>query len=351
MLTAINSEAADVLAEKVARLSDPAAHPGCVGGVTRRETHMSWLFFADETVYKLKKPVRLAYLDFSTLARREAACRQEFRLNQRLAPGVYLGVAPLVRRDGALAIGGGGQVVDWLVVMRRLDQSLTLEARVLAGRAGDVELDQLARLLSRFYRRAARTHPEEAAHLAGWRAAVEANRAVLLHPTSGLPRGRVRAVLATQRRFLRRRGGLLAERARQDRIVDAHGDLRPEHVWIGPPVRIIDRLEFNATLRRVDPLDEIAFLDLELEALGAPAAGRRIRGRVLTALNERPAPELYLFYRSHRAMLRARLSIAHLLEPKPRTPEKWPPQARRYLALAAHDARRIEVLIRTPAGR
>jgi aminoglycoside phosphotransferase family enzyme len=98
-------------------------------------------------------------------------------------------------------------------------------------------------------------------------------------------------------------------------------------------------------------VDELAFLELECERLGAPAAGLRIRRRVQRALGDQTPAALVLFYRCHRAMLRARLSIAHLLEPDGRTPEKWPRQARAYLAIAARDAQRLERWLNRREGR
>ena len=335
------------LAQKVALLGDPGIY-GAREPVTEKQTHMSWVFFVDSAVYKLKKPVRLPYLDFSTLARREAACRAEFTLNQKLAPGVYEGVVPLVRRGDALHLDGPGEVVDWLVRMRRMDEASTLESRIEARTWTRGGLDALAEVLIRFYRHASRVPTGPDRLLVRWRAQLAENEGVLLDPALGLPGGLVRRLIGLERRFLRVRSGLLRRRA--PRIVDAHGDLRPEHIWIGSEAKIIDRLEFSDLLRAVDPLDELAFLDLECERLGAPAAGARVRWRVLSGLHAAPAPELYLFYRIYRALLRARLSIAHLQEPEPRTPEKWPRQARAYLSIAAHDARRLEVLLRTPSG-
>lgn len=339
------------LADKVAFLSRPDAYPGQAGPVTRRETHMSWLFFPDGAVYKLKKPVRFPYLDFSTLARREAACRAELALNQRLAPGIYEAVVPLIAADGRLAIGGAGEAVDWLVRTRRFDQARTLQARLAAGELTDAELDGLADLLADFYQRARRVHVAPAVYLRSLRDGLAYHRRVLLEPRLGLPGGLVRSVLAVQQRFLRVRAKLLEGRARQVRILDAHGDLRPEHIWMGPPIKVIDRLEFSSALRAVDPLDELAFLDMETERLGAPKAGARVSRRVIAALHERTPPELYLFYRCYRSTLRARLAIAHMLEPSPRTPAKWPRQARAYLAMADRDTRRLARLINRPAGR
>jgi len=148
-----------------------------------------------------------------------------------------------------------------------------------------------------------------------------------------------------QRRFITKRSNLLRERIRERWYVDAHGDLRPEHIWLSAPLTIIDCLEFDAKLRALDPLDEIAFLHLECERLGGAWAGERIRRHLASALNEDTAGGLFLFYRSYRAILRARLSIAHLLDPKPLTPEKWPRHARLYLKLAAADATRLERML------
>src|SRR5258707_13908824 len=113
-----------------------------VRSVRRHETHMSWVFLAGEEVYKLKKSLRFPYLDFSTLARREAACRAELTLNRRLAPNVYQTVMPIRWSSHGLAIGGPGEIVDWLVGMRRLDGRQPLEYGLEAGGAVTLPLDR-----------------------------------------------------------------------------------------------------------------------------------------------------------------------------------------------------------------
>ena len=339
------------LADKVDHLSRAAAYPFPVDDVVHRETHMSWVFLAGDRVYKLKKPVRFPYLDFSTLDRREAACRAEFSLNRRLAPDVYIGVAPLTVSRQGLSLGGEGRIVDWLVVMRRLDDRWVLEQVVRDGRLETAQLDRLIATLVRFYRRARPAFLSTGTHLAEWPRNLTLNRRVLLDPRFDLPSGLIRRIDRTQRRFVTERGDILAARVRGLRIVDGHGDLRPEHIWLDHEVRIIDCLEFNTRLRTVDPFDEIAFLTLECERLGAAWAGRYIRKGMGRGLRENFPPELFLFYRSYRATLRARLAIAHLFEAQPRTPEKWPRRARTYLAIAARDAAKLETTLRTPRGR
>jgi aminoglycoside phosphotransferase family enzyme len=339
------------LADKVAFLSRPEAYAHSVGEVVLRETHMSWVFLAGNRVYKLKKPVRFPYLDFSTLERREAAARAEVSLNRRLAPDVYIGVAPLTVAAGGLAIGGAGEVADWLVVMRRLDERWDLEQVLLEGRLDTSHLDRLAATLVRFYRRARPVLVSAGAHLREWSGSLTVNRRILLDARFGLPPASIRRIDRIQRRFVAEQRRLLEARALRHRIVDGHGDLRPEHIWLNRHIRIIDCLEFNPRLRAVDPFDEVAYLDLECERLGAAWAGRYIRAGVGRRLNERLPPVLYYFYRSYRATLRARLAIAHLAEPDPRTPEKWPRRARAYLEIAARDAARVEALLRARRAR
>jgi len=365
--TPLRSPSAVDLAAKVAFLSAPSAYPGQIDAVTARETHMSWVFLAGTRVYKLKKPVRFPYLDFSTLARREAACRAELRLNRRLAGEIYIGLAPLMLtaqglclgpcRDGAAthssrAMPRGsappttGDILDWLVVMQQLDERYMLDHAIAIGTVPPQALDRLVTLLARFYRSATPVRLTAKAHLADWRQSLADNRRALADPRAQVPAALARLVGGVQERFLARHGGLLAERARRGCIVDAHGDLRPEHIWLGNPPRIIDCLEFNARLRANDPFDEIAFLALECERLGSPSVARYLCARLTRALPHPPPRVLVAFYRCHRASLRARLAVAHLFEDHPRSPEKWPAQARAYLQLVRRDALLLDALLR-----
>jgi aminoglycoside phosphotransferase family enzyme len=272
--------AATDLAHKVAFLSRPDTYG--VDTVACRETHMSWVFLAGERAYKLKKPVRFSYLDFSSLARREAACRAELRLNRRLAPDVYLAVEPLTaapQPGGSFSLEGSGPIVDWLVVMHRLDERNTLQHALEERSIKPWQLDRVAATLVQFYRRSVPVPLSPALHLDDWRKSLIENRKVLLQTRFRLPAGLITKLDAVQRRFLTQCHDLLVGRVLGGHIVDGHGDLRPEHIWLGDPVRIIDCLEFNDRLRAGDPLDEIAFLSLECERLGrsvpAPACDER----------------------------------------------------------------------------
>lgn len=336
---------------KVAFLSQPGAYPMPVGHVALRETHMSWVFLAGDRVFKLKKPLRSPFLDFSTCTRREATCREEVRLNRRLARETYLGVVPLTFSKGEFALGGEGRIVDWLVVMRRLDDGLMLEDAILEHRLGKRRLDRLAALLAPFYRHADPSPLAPDQHLAEWKRGLACNRHILLDRRLKLPAGLVRRIGRLQEEFLAGREDLFIGRSRARAIIDAHGDLRPEHIWLGEPLQIIDCLEFNARLRTLDALAEIAFLDLECDRLGAAWAGRHLRSRIFGRLPKLNNEALFHFYRSYHAMARARLAIAHLLEPQPRHPEKWRPLALSYLRLAVSDAARLPRFLKKQASR
>ena len=199
------------LADKVAFLSRGDAYRPAVAEVARRETHMSHVFLVGDQVFKLKKPVRFPYLDFSTLQRRESACRAEIELNRRLAPDVYQAVVPLVRSAAGLAIGNGGEVVDWLVVMKRLDENQMLDRVIAAGQLQRWQIDQLASTLVQFYRRATISLASPAAHIAELARGIAYNRRVLFDPRFHLPLGRVRHVDGVLRRFMKERHCLLNE--------------------------------------------------------------------------------------------------------------------------------------------
>ena len=291
------------LSDKVAYLLRGDTYAPPVAEVTRHETHMSQVFLAGDRVYKLKKPVQFPYLDFSTLARREAACRAELRLNRRLAADTYLGVVPLTQTVRGLAIGGAGETVDWLVVMKRLDARAMLDRVIAEGRLQTWQLDRLAAVLVGFYRRASAVLISPAAHAAALRQSLAYNRRVLFDPRFALPAGSIRYVDTMQRRFLTERRALLDARVRARRIIDGHGDLRPEHICLGDPVQDhrLPGVQCAPAHGRSVRRDRVPVR--RMRAAGRPL-GRRISApRIMRALNDGHSEELFVFYRCHRATL------------------------------------------------
>lgn len=318
------------LDEKVRFLASPGALAG-PEAATARETHMSWVFVTHDLVFKLKKPVKFSYLDFASIEAREAACREELSLNQKLAPEIYLRLARLTREgDGALKIEGQGRTIDWLVVMRRLPNEQMLDARIMAGRLMPKEIEDLAAVLVDFYTQAPPARVTAEAYLGRLRAQLALDRSVLCEPRLPFDHARAASLLDRIEAWRAALGPVLRARVEQGRLVEGHGDLRPEHICLAERVRIIDRLEFNRELRLVDPFDELAYLGLECAMLGARWIAPVLIERAAMKLAP-PPEELMSFYAALRASLRARLSLAHLLDAEPRQPETWPPRAMGYL--------------------
>lgn len=320
----------------VAFLRLPEAYPDPPPEVSVIETHMSWVFLAGDHVYKLKKAVRHEGIDFSTPERRRFNCLEEVRLNQELAPGVYLGIATLTREaDGRLAIDGQGTAVECLVHMRRLPEHRNLEAIIRAGAtwADERAIRGAARLLARFYK-SAPPEPVEAGGQRAWlEAGVRGDLAALSAPRYGLPLDRLEALVEAQIAFLARQVPLFDARVKDGRIVEGHGDLRPEHIWLDGEPAIIDRLEFDRTLRLLDPADELAFLDLECERLGAPHVGGWFLEAYAEETGDDPPAPLLRFYRVYRALRRATISARHLDDPTVSDPARFAARARRYLEM------------------
>lgn len=329
------------LTAKVAFLRRPESYPGRPGSVDAVETHMSWVFLAGDRVYKLKKPVRYDFLDFSTVELRRLSCRREVRLNRRLAPDVYLGVVPLTADErGRLELGGdreGRTVVDWLVEMRRLPAESMLDHKIAQHTVSGEDVRRVGLLLARFYRQAPPVRITAAAYRRRFRDDVESVRRELTRPADTLPRARVLAVAGRLLGFLDRHGDLLDERVAGRRIVEAHGDLRPQHVCLAEPPVVIDCLEFKRDFRLLDPVDELAYLALECERLGAAWIGDRLLAIYEEETGDHPAPALLEFYKTFRAFLRGKIAFLHIREPG--DPDHWVALTKRYLELAAAEGR------------
>ncbi len=322
-------------AEIIAFLCSPEAWPDLPEAVDLVETHMALLFFSGDRVYKMKRAVRLKHMDMRRLETRVIFCRREVELNRQLAPDVYLGTIHVTRRaDGTLAIGGAGEPVEPLVIMRRLDVTQGLDQRILYSGVTPEEIDSLCELLGGFYARQPPVGIAAQDFVALWQEMVGRVRATLMDPQFGLDRYLVDPPLDLMEGFLKKHSDVLRDLVKQGRIVDGHGDLKPEHIVMGPRLLVIDRIEFDDRLRIADPFSEMTFLGLECERLGAPWIGPCLMAGLADRLGSGRPKVLMQFYRCYEACLRARLSIEHLLDETPRTPSRWPVQTHDYLQRA-----------------
>jgi aminoglycoside phosphotransferase family enzyme len=325
---------------KVAFLREPSSYPDPCFRVEAIETHMSWVFLLDRRVYKLKKPVRYELLDCRSLEARRTCCQAELELNLRLAPEVYLGVVALTcDRHGQLALGGNGTVIDWLVRMVRLPSERMLDYALAHGTVSKDDLWRVAKHLHAFYRALPSEQRDCAAYRERLRRRIADNRRALETPAFELPAGHARSLAADQCATLGRLGALLDERVRGGHIIEGHGDLRPEHIYLGEPAAIIDCLEFCRALRIVDVADELGFLALECARLGSTAAGLALLLDYAGLSGDAPPLPVQHFYQSCRATTRALIAGRHLLDDKFRHSPHWLRRAGQYLQLAERHIR------------
>jgi aminoglycoside phosphotransferase family enzyme len=329
------------LRAKVVFLSDPASYPEKPATVEVVQTHMSCVFLTDRHAYKLKKPVRYDFLDFSTLKARRVDCEEELRLNRRLAGDVYVDVVPLVSTGhGGLALGGDGKVVDWLVKMRRLPARLMLDRAIRDGQVGRDDVRRFTLVLADFYRRSVPVVMDANEYRDRYRVDILANRRALAVPDYGLSPSLLESVTTGLLAVLEKEALSFDLRIAGRRIVEGHGDLRPEHVFLGPEPLFIDCLEFDSRLRTLDPADELSGLAMECEYAGVPWIGTLVLDTYREATGDDPPASLVGFYKGFRAAVRAKLSAWHLRDPlEPADQGKWITRARRYLEWADRHVR------------
>lgn len=321
------------LEAKVAFLRRRETYADRPSNVEALETHMSWVFVTSDFAYKLKKPIQRETLDYRTLETRLLNCRREVELNRRLAPDVYLGVVELtVDEDGRLHLGADGRVVEWLVKMRRLPEDRTLQHAILAHGLDEGAIPRVAARLVAFFDAAIVVPVEPAAYRLRFEKRVRDTRIVLCRPAYGLRQNRLDRLAAAQLGFLSANSAAIGARA--GHVIEGHGDLRPEHIYLYDEPIVTDCLEFDRELRLLDPVDELAFLAMECERLGAPGVGNALFSSYRAATGDAVAPALVDFYACCAAFFRAKLAAWHLDEPDVRDPEKWRHRTDCYLAIA-----------------
>lgn len=311
-----------------------------------RETHVSWAFLVGDAVYKVKKPVSLGFLDFSTLERRRAACEAEVALNVRLAPDVYRGVVPVVRDErGVHRFGGRGRAVDFAVHMRRLSDDDRADVRLARGTLSVADVDRIAERVARFH--SAQRCDEDTSRF-GTPEAIALNVRENFAQTRDVPASlldprEVRELEHWQCQLLERNEDRLYARIRAGRVRDGHGDLRLEHIYLeGERVLIIDCIEFNERFRYADVCADLAFLSMDLAFHGRVDLAERALATYAEVTSDYDLYPLVDFYESYRAYVRGKVStmLAADEDAPAELRERAAQDARRYFRLALAAERR-----------
>jgi len=270
------------------------------------ETHISWVLLAGETAWKIKKPVRLPFLDFSTLAARRRMCDEELRLNRRLAPQLYEAVVPIGGSETAPQLGGSGPAIEFALRMHRFPDGALLSERLAAGALEPSVIDRLAQRLAAFHRDAAHAGPGDGF---GTPERIDADMQQVIeglaaHGTPAAVLARLRSYAAASARALQ---PTWRARLAQGRVREGHGDLHLANTVVlgDDDVTAYDGIEFDPALRWIDVMADIAFLVMDLSAHGRVDLAARCLDRYLTASGDHEGVATLRYYIVYRALVRA----------------------------------------------
>jgi uncharacterized protein len=287
-------------------LASPATYPSAPSVVVH-ETHASWVFVAGERTYKIKKPLALGFLDYSTLSRRHCACREEVRVNRELAPGVYLGVCAIVETGTGfrLAPEGTPGALEYAVEMRSFREAETVEGLIASRSLTREHVRAIARRLAAFHRAA---QPVAGSGVAGVREMWRANLRELARASHSAGWD-VELAASFGEAFVRAYAHEIERRRLAGLIRDGHGDLRCEHVLAVGAVRVVDRVEFDPALRHIDVGCDLAFLAMDLEAHDQRWAAEELITAYRRTGVSPGSDALRSFYAARWALVRAKVAL------------------------------------------
>ncbi len=305
------------LPDLIQALLEPKAYPEPTQGVELVQTQMSFVLLTDSYVYKVKKPVNLGYLDYTTLDKRRFYCQKEIELNRRLCPDIYLDVVPITRRGGEFLIGGKGKAVEYAVKIRRLPQERMMDALLESNQVSPKMLTELAQKLVEFHRMA---ETNESISAFGSLSVITRNTEENFSQTDkyiskAISKKNYQQIKEYTRSFLREKAALFGKRTRDGRIRDCHGDLHAAHICFTNGICIYDCIEFNDRFRYGDVASEVAFLAMDLDRYGQADLSRSFTSAYVALSQDRELPELLNFYKCYRAYVRGKVNCFKLDDP------------------------------------
>jgi aminoglycoside phosphotransferase family enzyme/predicted kinase len=305
------------LPKMVQALLEPRAYPEPTGRVKLVQTQMSFVLLTDNYVYKVKKPVDLGYLDYTTLEKRKLYCHKEVELNRRLCPDVYLDVVPITQKQGNFFIAGQGRAMEYAVKMRRLPQELMMDTLLTSNRVSPEMMSKLAQKLVAFHGQA---ETNKRISTFGSLDTINQNTEENFSQT-GKYMGKTispksyRHIKAYSDNFLKGNAPLFRKRIQDGRIRDCHGDLHAAHICFTNGICIYDCIEFNDRFRYADVASEVAFLAMDLDHYGRADLSHLFIYSYVALSQDRELLELLAFYKCYRAYVRGKVESFKLDDP------------------------------------
>ncbi|HTR31543.1 MAG TPA: hypothetical protein VMH27_19860 [Puia sp.] len=294
--------------QHIAKLISEGEFPEQAGRPELVETHISWILVCDRFVYKIKKPIRYSFLDFSTLEKRRYFCEREIELNRRLTHDIYLDVQPVVEIRGRLSIGDReGKIIDYAVRMRKMDRSRQMDVLLANNKVTCSDILHLAGKIAGFHKVTRVISKKDVLEIRAEFNDLKNEREYL----SAENAARIDKAVAVSNTFIEWHTSLFAERLEKGFYKDCHGDLHSGNVFLLPDPQPFDCIEFNDEYRQIDVLNEVAFLCMDLDAFGRPELAElflRYYNHFFPAIRSEEDRRLFLYYKSYRANVRAKVS-------------------------------------------
>lgn len=305
------------LPEMVQALLKSEAYPEPTEKVAMEQTQMSFVFLTDRYVYKVKKPVNLGYLDYTTLEKRKFYCHKEVELNRRLCPDNYLGVVPVTQHRGSYSISGGGKAIEYAVKMRRLPGELMMDSLIEKNGVSTEMISRLAEKLSSFHRQA---ETNKTINAFGRVDIIKQNTEENFAQTEKyfgktISSHQYQQIKDYTRSFIRENIALFQKRIEEGCIRDCHGDLHTAHICFENGVCIYDCIEFNDRFRYGDIASEVAFLAMDLDHHGRADLGHYFVSNYIDSSQDEGLKKLLNFYKCYRAYIRGKVACFKLDDP------------------------------------
>lgn len=299
--------------ELIRHLLDPACYDHPAGPVRLIETHISWVLLTGEIAYKLKKPLDLGFLDFSSLAKRLDACREEVRLNRRLAPDIYLGVVPITGTPHAPRVNGGGEAFEYAVKMRQFPVDATLDRLDAAGTLDAAQIEAIAATVARFHENDCARAPADIAWGSPdtlWQPVAQNFVQIAPRLDADADRERLAVLERWSTAEHARLAPLMAARKRAGWVRECHGDLHLGNLaWVDGRPLVFDCIEFNPALRWIDVQSEIAFCYMDLLQRGHSQWAWLFLNVWLEYTGDFAGLALLRYYAVYRALVRAKVAV------------------------------------------
>ena len=312
------------LSQIIEALSSPQAYPEPPREVELMQTQMSLVFIADDYVYKVKKPVNLGFLDYTTLESRLLYCQKEVELNRRLCPNAYLGVVTINEHSGHLAISGEGEAVEYAVKMRHLPQKAMMNVLLTQDSVTPEMIASVAQKIAEFHQNAETS--AEIRVFGGLDTVVQNTEEnfTQTEPYTGkaITAEQYKNISGYTRQFIKENAALFKKRVAEGRIRDCHGDLHAAHICFCDELCIYDCIEFNDRFRYCDVASEVAFLAMDLDHYGRQDLSQHFVASYIKYSHDAELKKLLNFYKCYRAYVRGKVGCFQFDDPHIASEEK-----------------------------